>query len=343
MLRGIGIANAIEIAGGPAAAPNEEGAEIRFDPDGGVTILLGTHNHGQGHETAFRQIAATRLGLDPARTRIVCGDTDRVAHGRGTFGSRSILAGGSAFVRAADKVIERGRTIAAHMLEAALADIVFDAGRFSVAGTDRAVGIEAVARTSFLAAKLPPGSELGLAAAAIIPPGGATFPNGCHVAEVEIDPQTGIVAVRAYLVVDDVGTVINPLLVKGQIHGGVAQGLGQVLMEAIAYDADGQMLTGSFMDYAMPRAADLCAMTVISNPAPTATNPLGAKGAGEAGTVGALPALMNAVVDALRPVGVTHLDMPASPHAVWSAIKAAQSVAQSAAHTAAHTAPETSR
>ncbi len=325
MLRGIGLANAIEIAGGPAASPNEEGAELRFDGDGGATLLLGTHSQGQGHETAFRQIAASRLGLDPARLRIVFGDTDRVAYGRGTFGSRSIMAGGSAFVRAAEKVVERGRAIAAQALEAAVADIEFADGRFNVAGTDRAIGIEDVARASFVAASLPPGGEFGLAGAAILAPAAATFPNGCHVCEVEVDPETGVVAVQRYLVVDDVGTVINPLLVKGQIHGGVAQGLGQILMETIVYDGDGQMLTGSFMDYAMPRAADLCALSVISNPAPTATNPLGVKGAGEAGTVGAMPALMNAIIDALRPLGVRQLDMPATPEAVWSAIRAVQS------------------
>ena len=326
MRRGIGLANAIEIAGGPAASPNEEGAEIRFDPDGSATIVLGTHSHGQGHETAFRQIAATRLGLDPARVRVVFGDTASAAYGRGTFGSRSIMAGGAAFVRAAETVIARGRPIAAGLLEAAVGDIVFQNGRFTVDGTDRSLGVAEVAAASFVAAKLPKGSEFGLGASAIVAPGGATFPNGCHVAEVEVDPETGVVSVLRYLVVDDVGTVINPLLVKGQIHGGVAQGLGQVLLERIAYDSDGQLLTGSFMDYAMPRAADLPGITVISNPVPTAMNALGAKGAGEAGTVGALPVLMNAIIDALRPLGVQDVDMPASPQAVWSAIQKARSL-----------------
>ena len=322
--RGWGVANAIEIAGGPPRTPNEEGAEIRFDPDGSATVLLGTHNHGQGHETAFRQIAATRLGLDPARVRVLHGDTAIIAHGRGTFGSRSIAAGGAAFVRAAEKVIERGRAIAAHVLEAAEPDIEFTDGRFTVAGTDRGVGLEQVARISYLPGQLPPGCELGLGGAAVVITRDATFPNGCHICEVEVDPETGETQVQRYLVVDDVGTVINPLLVKGQIHGGIAQGLGQILMESIVYDPAGQMLSGSFMDYAMPRAADLCDVAVLSNPVPTEMNPLGAKGAGEAGTVGALPALMNAILDALRPLGVTHLDMPATPQAVWSAIDAAQ-------------------
>lgn len=323
-LRGWGLANAIEIAAGPARAPNGEGAEIRFDPDGSATILLGTHNHGQGHETAFRQIAATQLGLDPSRVRILHGDTGIIAHGRGTFGSRSIAAGGAAFVRAAAKVIDRGKQIAAHVLEAAEADIEFAEGRFRVAGTDRAVPLEQVARMSYQPAKLPPGSELGLGGAAVVVTKDATFPNGCHVCEVEIDPETGSTEVQRYVVVDDVGTVINPLLVKGQIHGGIAQGLGQILLEKVVYDADGQMLSGSFMDYAMPRAADFCDMAVISNPTPTDANPLGVKGAGEAGTVGALPAIMNAIIDALRPLGVTHLDMPATPHAVWNAISKSQ-------------------
>ena len=323
-LRGWGLANAIEIAAGPARAPNEEGAEIRFDPDGSATILLGTHNHGQGHETAFRQIAATQLGLDPTRVRVVCGDTGIIAHGRGTFGSRSLAAGGAAFIRAADKVVERGKQIAAHILEASVADIEFSDGKFTVAGTDRAVPLEHVARVSYLPAKLPPGSELGLGGSAIVVTKDATFPNGCHICEVEIDPETGTTETQRYVVVDDVGTVINPLLVKGQIHGGIAQGLGQILMENIVYDADGQMLSGSFMDYAMPRASDFCDLAVISNPTPTDANPLGVKGAGEAGTVGALPALMNAIIDALRPLGITHLDMPATPHAVWTAINQAR-------------------
>ncbi len=322
-LRGLGIANAIEVAGGPHRAPNEEGVEIRFNASGDATILLGTHNHGQGHETVFRQIAASRLGLDPHRVRILQGDTDIVSHGRGTFGSRSIVAGGAAFERAAQKIVERGSGIAAHLLEAAVADIAFDAGLFSVVGTDRSVRIETVAQASFVPARLPPHSEWGLGGQAIVTPDEATFPNGCHVCEVEIDPETGQVAVLRYVVVDDVGTVINPLIVKGQIHGGVAQGLGQVLMEAIVFEpGSGQMLSGSFMDYAMPRASDMPPMEVHSNPVPTRMNPLGAKGAGEAGTVGALPVIASAIVDALRPYGVVHIDMPATAQTVWSVMKA---------------------
>jgi carbon-monoxide dehydrogenase large subunit len=324
LLRGIGIANAIEVAGGPQRTPNEEGAEIRFDPSGGATLLVGSHNHGQGHETVFRQIAFSLLGLDPSRVRVVSGDTDLVNHGRGTFGSRSVLAVGTALDRTAQKIIARGRQIAAHMLEAAEADIEFANGRFAVAGTDRGVRIEDVARTSFESAKLPRGSELGLGAQVVMTPDDATFPNGTHICEVEIDPETGIVAIVRYVVSDDVGTVINPMLVKGQMHGGIAQGAGQALAESILYDADGQIVTGSFMDYVMPRASDFPDIKVISNPVPTRNNPLGAKGAGEAGAVGALAVVMNAVADAL---GVAHMDMPATPERVWRMLNISQSTA----------------
>jgi carbon-monoxide dehydrogenase large subunit len=319
-LRGIGLANAIEIAGGPPRAPNEEGAEIRFDPSGDATLLLGSHNHGQGHETAFRQIAHALLGLDPARVRVVSGDTDQVNHGRGTFGSRSIIAVGAALSRGAEKVIARGRQIAAHLLEAAEADIEFDAGAFRVAGTDRSLRIEAVARASYEVGRLPRGSELGLGAQVVLSADDATFPNGTHVCEVEIDPETGVTDLVSYVVSDDVGTVINPLLVKGQMHGGIAQGVGQAMGEQILFDADGQMVTGSFMDYAMPRADDLPDMPVLSNPVPTRNNPLGAKGAGEAGCVGALPVVINAICHALD---IAHIDMPATPERVWRAVQEA--------------------
>ncbi len=322
-LRGIGIVNAIEIAAGPFRNPNEEGAEIRFDPGGDATILAGSHNHGQGHETVFRQIAHSMLGVDPARVRVVCGDTDMVMHGRGTFGSRSVIGVGAAMTRATERIVARGSIIAAHMLEAAVGDIAFERGVFRIAGTDRSVRIEEVARASFEVARMPKGSELGLGAHSVVAAEEASFPNGCHVCEVEVDPETGVVDVVRYTVSDDVGTVINPMLVKGQVHGGVAQGLGQVLLEQIAYDESGQMLTGSFMDYAMPRADNLPDMKVVANPVPTKGNPLGAKGAGEAGAVGALPVVMNAILDALRPLGVRDLDMPATPERVWAAIQAA--------------------
>jgi carbon-monoxide dehydrogenase large subunit len=224
---------------------------------------------------------------------------------------------------AAERIIARGKKIAAHFLEAAEADIEFSEGQFRIAGTDRGIGIEALARRSYIPGQLPMGEELGLSTLLITRPGDATFPNGCHIAEVEIDPETGEAQTVSYVVVDDVGTVINPLLLKGQIHGGIAQGLGQVFGEDIRYDSNGQLLTASFMDYLMPRAADFPDMLVKSNPVPTKTNPLGVKGAGEAGTVGALPVLINAVVDALRPLGIRHIEMPATPERIWAAIQAA--------------------
>lgn len=314
---GIGIANAIELSAGPVRAPMEETAEIRFSSDGGATLLLGGHNHGQGHETVFRQMAVAMLGLDYHRIRVAMGDTDALPHGKGTFGSRSVAAGGTALRAAADRIIARGRCIAAHLLEAAEADVEFAAGTFTVAGTDRAIGIEAVARAAYAPGALPPAEEKGLAATAMVAAADGTFPNGCHICEAEVDAETGEVAITRYLVVDDVGVVMNPLLLKGQMHGGVAQGLGQALMEEVVFDEGGQLLTASFMDYAMPRAGDLPMIEVLGNHHPTPNNPLGAKGAGEAGTVGALPAVMAAVADA---IGVAHIDMPATPERVWRAL-----------------------
>ena len=323
-LYGLGVASVIEIAGGPFDRPFEEGAEIRFDATGSATLFVGSHSHGQGHETVFRQIAFHALGLAPERVRIIFGDTDAVFHGRGTFGSRTMSAGGAAFMRAADKVIERGKPIAAHLLEASAADIEFTDGRFTVAGTDRSIDLTEVAKASFVAQRMPRDVELGLGANAIVTPDGATFPNGFHVCEVEIDPATGIAEVLRYTVVDDVGVTINPLLLKGQIHGGIAQGAGQALGELIVYDGEGQLLSGSFMDYQMPRAGDLPAFAIGSHDVPTKMNPLGVKGAGEAGTVGALPAIMNAINDALSPLGIRHFEMPATPERLWRAIRDAQ-------------------
>ena len=323
-LRGLAVVNAIE----RAASPQPEFAEIRFDASGGATVLMGTKSQGQGHETAFKQVLHERLGLDPHAVRYVDGDTDQVAFGTGTFGSRSAAIGGSALWLAADKVIAKGRRIAAHLLEAAEADIVFADGRFRVTGTDRGVTVPEVARAAFQPAQLPAGVEPGLYETATFVPKHDTWPNGCHVCEVEVDPDTGAVEVVAYVVVDDVGTVVNPLTLEGQIQGGVAQGAGQALMEEVVYDRQsGQLLTASFMDYAMPRADTLPDLVIGSNPVPTAANLLGAKGAGEAGTVGALPAVMNAVMDALAPLGVRHLDMPATPERVWQAIREARAPA----------------
>jgi len=313
-LRGIGLANAIE----RAAAPSMEYAEIRFDSSGGATLAVGTKSQGQGHETMYRQIAASRLGLDPKEVRVLEGDTDRVAWGAGSGGSRSAAIGGTALWLAADKVIAKGKRIAAHLLEAADADIAFAAGRFGIAGTDRSVSIKDVARAAFAFATLPKGIEPGLFENASFTPVQETFPNGTHVCEVEIDPQTGAIELLKYTVVDDVGTEINPLTLQGQVVGGIVQGLGQILMEQIVYDEQGQLLTGSFMDYAMPRAGDLCDFEVGHNAVPTKLNPLGAKGAGEAGTVGALAAAMNAIVDAL---GTEDIEMPTTPERVWQALR----------------------
>ncbi len=324
-LRGIGMAHVIEIAGGPAGLPFDEYAEVRFDTAGGCTLILGTHNHGQGHETTFRQLAHEFLGLDPSKVQVRFGDTDAVAHGRGTFGSRSISVGGAALQCAAEKIIAKGRKIAAHMMEAAEADIEFKDGRFAVAGTDKSVDLIKVARTSFMPPAIPRGMEPGLVEGAALVPPGATFPNGCHVCEVEIDPDTGIVDIAGYWVVDDVGVMVNPMLVKGQVHGGIVQGAGQTLLETVVYDPEsGQMLSGSFMDYGMPRAGDYPSFEVKGHEVPSKNNPLGIKGAGEAGTVGALPATMNAIVDALRPLGIHTFDMPASPARVWKAIAEAR-------------------
>jgi aerobic carbon-monoxide dehydrogenase large subunit len=320
MLRGIGLANAIEAAAGPTP----EYAEIRFNPSGSAMLLMGTKAHGQGHETAFKQILCGRLGLDPNDIQYIDGDTDRVAFGMGSNGSRSMVVGGSAVTLAAGKVIDKGKRLAAHLLEAAEADIEFAGGKFAVVGTDRDVSLTQVARASFQPARLPRGMEPGLYEHATFAPERATFPNGCHVCEVEVDPETGAVSLVNYVVVDDVGTVINPLTLKGQVHGGLAQGIGQVLMEQVAYDQEsGQLLSASFMDYAMPRADVMCNVDLHENPVPTRTNPLGAKGAGEAGCVGSLPAVMLAIINALEPMGVHELDMPATSERVWHAIRSA--------------------
>ena len=323
-LRGIGMANPIE----RAASPSPDFAEVRFSTDGSTTILMGTKSQGQGHETVYKQIVGERLGLDPSDIRVIDGDTDRVAFGIGTMGSRSTVIGGSALHNASLKIEAKARKIAAHQLEASEADIEFQDGVFRVSGTDREISLKEVAKASFLPAKLPPGLEPGLYETATFAPDQDTYPNGSHVCEVEIDPETGTVEILGYKVVDDVGIMINPTIVKGQIHGGTAQGVGQILMEQIAYDPEsGQLLSGSFMDYAMPRADNFSDMEIASNEVPTQRNPLGVKGAGEAGTVGAMPALMNAIMDALSEVGVTSLDMPATPDRVWRAIRDAQDAA----------------
>lgn len=320
-LRGLGIINAIEAAGGIMT----EGADLRFDPSGNLTVALGTHSHGQGHETTFKQMVAEKLGLDFERVRYVQGDTDKVPFGSGTFGSRSVMMGGGALNSAADVIIEKAKQIAAHRLEASVDDIEFSDGAFNVAGTDRSIGLVDVARISYAPFGVPAGMEPGLAAFAAWNDPNPTFPNGCHAAEIEIDPDTGTTRILRYIVVDDVGTVINPLLLKGQMHGGVVQGLSQALQEAMVYeDGSGQPLSGSLMDYQVPRADDLPFIEVEANPDPTPSHPLGVKGAGEAGTVGALACMMAAVTDALAPAGVKDFAMPATPARVWAALRAAK-------------------
>ncbi len=322
-LRGLGIVNAIEQAAGTA---QPEYAEIRFNPSGTVALLMGTKAQGQGHETMFKQILNERLGIDPAEVQYIDGDTDRVAFGMGTNGSRSTVLGGSALYEAADKVIAKGKLLAGHLLEAGEQDIEFADGNFRVKGTDKAIALKEVARAAFNPARWPKGKfEGGLYEHATFKADKDTFPNGCHICEVEVDPETGEVKLDRYFVVDDVGTVMNPIGLKGQIHGGVAQGIGQILSEQVVWDKEsGQLLTASFLDYAMPRADMVPSMEIKSNPVPTKYNPLGAKGAGEAGTVGAMPVVMNAIMDALAPLGVKDVAMPATAQNVWQAIQRAR-------------------
>jgi carbon-monoxide dehydrogenase large subunit len=316
-LRGIGLSNTIE----RAAAPGTEGAEVRFDKSGGVMMFAGSNSQGQGHETVFKQIVADRLGIHPDDIRYVQGDTDQVFYGEGTGGSRSATMGGSAFARASDKIVEKATAIAAHALKVDPADVKFADGVFSSAKTNRTMTITEVAADAHVPGKIPPAMEAGLAATAVHKTPVNNYPNGCHICEVEIDMETGETAVVRYSVVDDVGTVLNPMLLHGQIHGGVAQGAGQALMEDIQFDSSGQLVTASFMDYAIPRAHNLSSMQVEANPVPTKTNPLGTKGAGEAGCVGALPAVVNAVVSALSEFGVKHIEMPATSERIWRAMQ----------------------
>ncbi|PYN87005.1 MAG: carbon monoxide dehydrogenase [Candidatus Rokuibacteriota bacterium] len=324
-LRGFGIANPIEVAGGPYTSVNPDTAELRVNPDGSVLLFTGSTSMGQGNETAFAQIVSEKLGVPPERIQVFWGDSDLLGAGRGNGGSGALTVGGSAVTRAAEKIIERGRRIAAGMLEAAPEDLVHRDGKFTVAGTDRGVTLANVARAAYVPRQLPKGMEPGFSEEASFTPPAVTFPNGSHICEVEVDEDTGAVRVVRHTVVDDVGHMVNPMVVKGQIHGGVVQGLGQGLYEELTYDpTTGQLLAGSFMDYAMPRADDVPAFDVDSHEVPTAVNPLGAKGVGEAGTVGALPALLNAVNDALAPLGVRHLDMPVTPERVWRAIQNAR-------------------
>jgi carbon-monoxide dehydrogenase large subunit len=320
VLRGIGISNTVK----KTSSPNLESSGIRFDPSGTVTLIMGTISHGQGHETVFKQIVCDRLGIEPSTIRYVQGDTDMATYGRGTFNSRSMSIGGSAVALACDKTIAKATTIAAHLLEAAEADLVFEEGVFTVAGTDRSKTIIEVAKAAFSASAIPAEIEPGLNEIGTFTPQYWNWPTGVQICELEIDPDTGTTNIVNFVCVDDVGTVVNPMLLKAQMHGGIIQGVGQALMEDIVYDETGQLISGSLMDYCVPRADGMCFMEIISAPVPTASNLIGAKGGGESGPTGALPATINAVVDALKPLDVAHIDMPATPHRIWQTIEKAK-------------------
>ncbi|MFQ5935662.1 MAG: xanthine dehydrogenase family protein molybdopterin-binding subunit [Acidiferrobacterales bacterium] len=318
-LRGIGLAYYIEACGGEVG----ESAEVRVEKDANVTVLIGSQSNGQGHETALAQVVADRFGLAIDQVRVIQGDTDIIETGTGTGGSRGLPVGGVVCAQAADAVIKQGRRIAAEVLEAAVADIRFEEGVFEIAGTDRGASFAEVAAAAFDERYAGEGEELGLSGSATFNPKVRTFPNGCHICEVEVDPETGATRIVRYTVADDFGTVVNPLLLAGQIHGGVAQGIGQAVLERCVYEPEsGQLLTGSFMDYCLPRADDVPFIDLVLNEdVPCTTNPLGIKGAGEAGAVGAPPAVVNAIVDALSDYGVTHLDMPITPERIWEALQ----------------------
>ena len=326
LLRGRGIGNFLECT----APPTKEQGGIRFEKDGTVTIITGTLDYGQGHWSAFAQVLHQSLGVPFASVRLLQGDSDELIAGGGTGGSKSIMASGAAILEASEKVVEKGRAAAAWALEAAVADIEFEAhadgaqGRFVIAGTDRGIGIMDLAAKLRATPGKPADVPESLDVTHVFDQAPMAYPNGCHVCEVEVDPETGIVRIDRYLAVNDFGVEVNPLLVAGQAHGGIAQGVGQALMEHVAYSEDGQLMSGSYMDYALPRAGDLPAITTGSHSVPCKTNPLGAKGCGEAGCAGSLPAVMNAVVDALRPLGVGHVNMPATPERIWAAIQAAR-------------------
>ena len=316
-LRGRGIGYFLE-----EAAVFNDRMVLRFDPSGMLTILAGTHSHGQGHQTVYAQMVTEWLGVPFENIRFVQGDTDAVPIGRGSYGSRSMHVGGNALKRAADNIVEKAKPMAAMMLEAAAGDIEFKDGSFRIVGTDRALKLTDVAKAFYRPAMLPPQFDVGLEASGTFAAEPPNYPNGCHVCEVEVDPETGAVTLVRYAAVDDVGKIMNKLLCEGQIHGGVAQGVGQALMEAIVFDGAGQLVTGSFQDYAMPRAEDFPELTSELTEVPARTNPLGVKGAGEAGATGAPPAVIGAILDALKPLGIEHIDMPATPSRVWAAIKA---------------------
>jgi len=302
-----------------------EHASVRMLPTGKVEVVTGSSPHGQGHETAFSQIVADRLGVAFEDVEILHGDTAVSHKGLDTYGSRSLAVGGIAIVKAADKVIEKARKIAAHILEASEDDLDFEAGKFTVKGSpDASVGIGDVALAVFAAHNLPDGVEPSLDSDASYDPENFSFPHGTHLCAVDIDTETGMVKIRKYVCVDDIGTPINPLIIEGQVHGGLAQGIAQALFEEAIFDDHGNLTTGTFVDYTLPSAADLPSFTTDRTVTPATSNPLGVKGVGEAGTIASTPAVINAVIDALRPLGVKDIRMPATPERVWRAIQEAQ-------------------
>ena len=318
-LRGRGVAYFMEICG-----PFNDRMEIRFDENGSVTVVSGTHSHGQGHETVYAQMVSEWLGVDFSTVRMIQGDTDAVGFGRGTYGSRSMTIGGSALKNAADVLVEKAKKMAGHVLEASASDIQFADGKFTVVGTDKSIGLVELARKTYAPMGWPAEFGVGLEAVGTFTPTRSNFANGCHVCEVEVDPDTGDVKIVRYIGVDDSGIIINPLLFEGQIHGGLAMGIGQALLEHVAFDdSSGQLLSGSFMDYAMPKAEHFSWFEMHDLPDRCRSNPIGVKGAGESGTVGAPPTVINAIVDALRERGVTDVPMPATPLRVWQAMQTA--------------------
>jgi carbon-monoxide dehydrogenase large subunit len=327
-LRGLGYAAYIEACGiAPSAVAGSLGAraglfeagEVRVHPTGSVTVFTGSHSHGQGHETTFAQVVADRLGVPIENVDIVHGDTSKILFGMGTYGSRSIAVGGTAIVKALDKVIAKGKKIAAHLMEAAESDVEFKDGAFTVAGTDKKKMFGEVAFAAYVPHNYPHDKlEPGLNENAFYDPSNFTFPAGSYVCEVEVDPETGTVKIEKFTAVDDFGKIINPMIVEGQVHGGLTQGIGQALTEGVHYSPEGQLLTGSFMDYSIPRATDVPSYQVDTRETPCSHNPLGVKGCGEAGAIGAPAALMNAITDAL---GVKDMPMPATPQNVWNALK----------------------
>ena len=337
-LRGIGFSLPIEATGAaPSAIAGQlgaraglyESAEVRFDATGTVTVFSGSHSHGQGHATTFAQIVSEHLGVPIENVEVVEGDTAKGQFGMGTYGSRSASVGGSAIVKATEKIIEKGKRISAHLLEASESDIEFENGTFKVAGTDRSVTIGEVAFAAYVPHNYPLEEvEPGLNEHAFFDPMNFNFPNGAYICEVEIDPETGVVAIPSFVAVDDVGTIINPMIVEGQVHGGIVQGVGQALLEHGVYDSDGQLVSGSFMDYTMPRADDVPSFATDTTVTPCPMNPLGVKGCGEIGAIGAPPAVINAIIDALAPYGVTDMEMPATPQRVWQAINAGRQAAE---------------